>query len=181
MKFIIKYRIFLIAVIFFLGCAGAPPITVVDSVGRLTPNPSYNLADTQQTIFVSFWVALYEMKQDIDSTILVPRFIEVNKMYDIDLSKYVKMTLIMEVHNPKQIQYDLYKRFIHFNEDKQLMTNGGPAGISNLPHRSYEFSLPLRNDLKDCRYSITIHGKTKKGMVLVHVGEIQYSTHGGGD
>ena len=173
-------RFFLITVIFFLGCVAPSQMTVVDNVGRITPSPSYTLSDTQQTMFVSFWVALYEVKQDVDSVVLVPKFIELNKMYDIDLSKYVKMTLVMEVHNPKQIQYDLSRRFI-YKKDKKLMTDGGPMGLSNLPHRSYKFDLPLENGLKDCHYSITIHGKTNQGMVLIHVGEIQYSTYGGGE
>ena len=175
-----KFSTLVFIILFFLaGCASPPQMTVVDNVGRVTPNPSYSLSDTQQTIFVSFWITAYVEMQDINEAVLVPKFMEINKSYDIDLSKYKRITLTMEVHNPNQIQYDLYKRVL-YKKGKNTAQEGGPLAVSKLRHRSYKVDLPLNDKMKDCNFSIILHGEVDQKMILIHVGDIQYSTRGGG-
>lgn len=157
---------FLIFMLFFLSaCASAPQVTILDSSGRLMPDPIYKLTDTQKRVFASFWFTAYQEFEDIDgSKVLIPTFLDMTKTNTIDLRMVKKLTLNIEFHNPYGVKYTMNIKIDCI--ESGLQKSAGDFTTSQFKYRPYEFSLDLTPKTK-CRYMIFVTSETGERMLMV--------------
>lgn len=162
--------------LFFLviGCATQQNLTITDNIGRLTPTPSYQLEDVNKKIRAVFWYESHKVIQDVDgSNVKMPVYLSRN---DKKLFLDDKISLRVEIYNPRRITYTLIESLSYQIETGNNMLAGRPVSISNLPYRIYNIQIPLKAGAKDASYGIIV--SEKGGSPLVYLGDFQYTIIG---
>jgi hypothetical protein len=165
--------------LFFLviGCAVKQELTITDSIGRLTPTPSYTLEDVNKKIHAVFWYETHMIVKDVDgSDVKLPVFLSKDNN-KLDLSKNDKITLKVEIYNPNRIIYTLIESLNYQTETGNNMLAGKPISMSNLPYRIYNIQIPLKENAKDASYGIIV--SEKGGSPLVYLGDFNYTVERG--
>lgn len=147
-----KFRnIFLIIILsFMIGCATIQ-MEVKDPTGRLIPTPHYYLETVGYPIATVFYYTMYEEVEDLDGTVLEkPTYLSFLETHDIDIKKYKKVTLTVEVNNPEKIEYSFYKQedvYIDNQENRFVVNSGSYLNSSNALYRQFVYTLPYGDNL----------------------------------
>jgi hypothetical protein len=169
------YYYFLFFLLFgLIGCVGKPLVTITDNIGRMSPSPSYNLQDVNGKIQAVFWYTSYKIVKDVDgSNVTVPVFLSKDGPNRLDLSKYDRVTMQVEIHNPRKITYHFMESLRYKDTKGRLRAVGGPKSMSNLPYRIYQINIPLNPEIDRGKYGITV--SDNEGTPLVHLGDFNYT------
>jgi len=124
---------------------------VKDPTGRLIPTPHYYLETVGYPIATVFYYTMYEEVEDLDGTVLEkPTYLSFLETHDIDIKKYKKVTLTVEVNNPEKIEYSFYKQedvHIDNQENRFVVNSGSYLNSSNASYRQFVYTLPYGDNL----------------------------------
>ena len=170
----LKAFIFFMLLIPFTACAISQKVELRGVTGRLLPNPSYTFFDTQKKGYsITFYFAALKGIQDLDgSTQFDPDFLTLYDVHTIDIKKYKKVILVVDVWNEQLRPFYMSER------TKILYTNGverinyRKAGEGRLQFRSYSFELPLQEAIKRVEYSLEFHDD--EANVIFMTGDFNY-------
>lgn len=161
-----------IMLLFLFGCA-TTNLTAVDQTGREVPMPHYVLRTLDGNYQVLFYWAKHKGVRDLDGTLISKPtyfdFFKHDKIYPEDVSK---VTLTIEVVNPKKLRYELWERTIIKDKMGRNISRGGLLGYSNQRERTFVFDLPIDEELDYVDFSIDF--VNEDGDPVVHIGDYVY-------
>lgn len=163
----------MILLLFLFGCATGSMIAV-DQTGREVPMPHYMMRTMDGNYQVLFYWATHEGVQDLDGTILSkPTYFDFfSEMEKINPNKVSKVTLTVEVVNPKMLRYELWERTIIHDRDDNVISRGRMLGFSNQRSRTFTFTLPIDQAIKTVEFGIDF--VNFEGQPVVHIGDYNY-------
>jgi len=173
MKKLLLYIMFLSFLL--SGCVTtAPKVDLRQYTGRPVANPSYTLEDMQgNKLTATFYYTVYTSLQDIDGSIhLRPNFLNLYENHEFKPKKIVKVTLNIEVWNPKGVTYSLWERTIINQKKGGDITRGGRIAMSNLKYRMFIYELPLLKSYKKVKHGLVM--VDSKGRTIFHFGDFKY-------
>lgn len=170
-----KMLISLIMLLFLLGCAGAPKVSLVDQGGRTMPTPHYVLKSTDKNVSVLFYYTAYSTEKDLDNyEILVPKYLNLYQSHSISLKKYKRLVMNFEVQNPTNEKYSVWETIEWRDEKDADKATGRRIGYSNRSYRSFTVEMPYGKNYKDIKYGMFL--RAADGRIIMHFGEFKYST-----
>jgi hypothetical protein len=157
----------------FIGCATSNMIAI-DQTGREVPMPHYMLRTMDGNYQVLFYWATHEGVEDLDGTILSkPSYFDFfSEMKEINPNKTSKITLTVEVINPKKLRYELWERTIIHDRNGNVMDRGGMLAYSNQYSRTFTFTMPIDKEIKSVEFGIDF--VNSDGDPVVHIGDYNY-------
>ena len=169
----IKLAVSMILLSFLFGCATGSMIAV-DQTGREVPMPHYVMRTMDGNYQVLFYWATHEGVQDLDGTVLSkPTYFDFfSEMKEINPNKISKVTLTVEVVNPKMLRYELWERTIIHDRDNNVISRGKMVGYSNQRSRTFVFIMPIDQAIKTVEFGIDF--VNFEGQPVVHIGDYNY-------
>ena len=156
-----------------LSCGTTHHVTVIDSVGRLTPDHSSKIASVTEKLYATFWYVTYASIKDADgTTVKIPVFIDTQQPLTLNLSKYRELELHIEIHNPTLQYYQLTER-LQYGE----LSIEHIAASSILRYRKYKLDVALPSlDTTKAVHSVIVFNA--EGKRLFVIGSLKYSIKG---
>jgi len=169
----IKLAVSMILLSFLFGCATGSMIAV-DQTGREVPMPHYVMRTMDGNYQVLFYWATHEGVQDLDGTVLSkPTYFDFfSEMKEINPNKISKVTLTVEVVNPKMLRYELWERTIIHDRNDNVISRGKMLGYSNQRSRTFVFTMPIDQAIKTVEFGIDF--VNFEGQPVVHIGDYNY-------
>ena len=169
----IKVVVSIILLSFLFGC-GVKHVTAIDQTGRQIPMPHYVLHTMDGNYQVLFYWATHEGIQDLDGTIISkPTYFDYMRQMDvINPSKTPKVTLTVEVINPKKLRYELWERTIIHDRNDNIISRGNMLAFSNQYSRTFIFTMPIDQAIKTVEFGIDF--VNHEGQPVVHIGDYNY-------
>lgn len=162
----------IILLLFIFGCASTQ-IKAVDQTGREIPMPHYYLKTMDGNFQVLFYWAKHHGVEDLDGTVLSqPTYFDYFRDDFVDPKKVDKVTLTVEVINPKKLRYELWERTIIKDRFGRTISRGELLGYSNQYQRTFVFKLPIDEDIEDVDFGIDF--VNQDGQPVVHIGSYTY-------
>jgi len=141
-----------------VGCATTPQINVVDPMGQLMPNPHYFVTSTSETPIraMYYYVGYVEIRDADSSTQYTPVYLD-RKISRIEMKKFNKLYLVLQVHNPSNSTYSVFMhQAVKRNNIKNYIVAEGVIAISRLNYRQYMLRLPLEHGVTNVSYNVML-------------------------
>jgi len=168
-----KNILLVILLVFIVGCSTTIKPTYVDPAGRQLPVPHYVLQSTSGEIVFTFYYVALKGNKDLDGTVLsIPTYLSLTSFHKIKLSEYKSINLVIEVMNPKRIEYHMWDKSTSIGEKGYRNFSGTRLSKSNSEYRQYVFQLPLSKKIKQVEYRVEVNDK--KGNRMMNIGDFRY-------
>lgn len=152
----------------------APTYNLRLESGRPLANPNYVLKDTGDTdMMVTFWFTEFSSVTDLDgSKVFIPHTLEMNDVHSLGKDPQ-KLTVTVEVWNPKFIKYDI--TYNVKSEDLNFQMHQ-LTGVSDLIYRNFTITLPINNKTdQSCLFQGMVN---VEGLPLFMMGPFRYRKGG---
>jgi hypothetical protein len=158
----------------FVGCATTMNVELKDQTGRVMPDPHYVLHGIENPIQVLFFYTAYEEVSDVDGTVIgKPKFLDLLTHHDIFAEKTKRITLTIQVNNPNELEYSLYRLIkLQVGDARREVHFGDEINRSKLPQRQFVYSLPYSEDVRAADYLITLQ---VEGSGVMEIGTFRYN------
>jgi hypothetical protein len=163
----------IIILLLLVGCA-APKLYITDQTGRSVPSPSYVLySSSSHPLQVTFYWSSTKIKKDLDnSTHKIPTFFNFTKPQTFDVGEVDSLLLIMEVHNPKELKYQLWEVYTASDRKGNKLLRDQMIAESNFRYRRHVVNLPYNVNLKRVSYGVQVIDNS--GIPVMNIGDVVY-------
>lgn len=164
-----------VIMLLLIGCASVQT-NWVDPAGRPLPDPSYTLNPIGTNMRVTFFYAGIKSTKDVDGSDVVSLdYLDMLKPdQDIFASKYQGVCLIIQVHNPEQVEYSLYEKTIMKVGQSFKSTEvqkGGERNVSKLPYRQFVYDLPFGEKIVEVDHLVILSIQDEE---VLRIGNFRY-------
>ena len=173
MKMIIVLPILFLLLV---GCATTTNMKIIDPTGRELPTPHYVLQSSSTNLTATFFYASMSQVKDTDGTIIYhPTYLPMTKIYKA--TPATKLLLVIEVSNPKKIQYKFWSEMhITYWKKSRGRYNSTFAASqlakSKMEYRQFIFDMPVSEKIKKVSYGVNLFDQS--GNILMYFGDFHY-------